>query len=412
MLDLSYQSFTERIVSSTAGRRIPLSGTIELTNRCPLNCSHCYNNLPMNDIAARKRELSTNEYKDVLDQLAELGALWVCFSGGEIFARRDFFDIYEYAKNKGFLITLFTNGILIDERVADRLAELRPFSIEITLYGRTQETYDELTRIPGSWAKCMRGIELLLERKLPLKLKTVAVSVNKHEIFDMKTFAEELGVDFKFDSAMNPRIDCSSSPLAVRLTPLEAVDLDLRDPARVEAWRALAKTSVMRALPAAGETPQLYDCGGGVSSWAIDPYGNLTICVLSHVDTLNLREYSVAEAWELLGNVRRKPATRPTKCTNCGMRSLCGMCAAQGELENRDAESPVDFLCHSAHLRVSVLGLEFPPHGECEYCVGGSAHDVIVRDTEQAVSAGSAPIMRSSISSDASCGTGGCSTCS
>jgi radical SAM protein with 4Fe4S-binding SPASM domain len=411
MLELSYSSFSERIVNSTAGRRIPLSGTIELTNRCPLNCSHCYNNLPMNDLAARKRELSTNEYKDVLDQLAEVGALWICFSGGEIFARRDFFEIYDYAKSKGFIITLFTNGILIDERIADRLAELRPFSIEITLYGRTQETYEELTRIPGSWAKCMRGIELLLERNLPLKLKTVAVSVNKHEVFDIKTFAEELGVEFKFDSMMNPRIDCSSSPLAVRLTPLEAVDLDLRDPARVEAWHALAKTSVARPLPAPGEELQVYDCGGGVSSWAIDPYGNLTICVLSHVDNFNLREYSVGEAWELLGNVRRKPATRPTKCTMCGMRSLCGMCAAQGELENRDAESPVDFLCHTSHLRVSVLGLEFPPHGECEYCVGGSARDVIVRETEQALSAGSEPIIRSSISSADSCGTGGCSSC-
>ncbi|HEY2323883.1 MAG TPA: radical SAM protein [Thermoanaerobaculia bacterium] len=411
MQELSYDSFSKRIVTATAGRRIPLSGTIELTNRCPLNCSHCYNNLPMNDVAARKRELTTNEYKDVLDQLADLGALWVCFSGGEIFARRDFFEIYDYAKAKGFLVTLFTNGILIDERVADRLAENRPFSIEITLYGKTPETYEELTRIPGSWAKCIRGIELLRERNLPLKLKTVAVSVNRHEVFEMKAFAEELGIDFKFDPMMNPRIDCSSSPLAVRLTPLEAVDLDLRDPARVEAWHALAKTSVARPLPVAGENVQVYDCGGGVNSWAIDPYGNLTICVLSHVDNFNLREYTVAEAWEHLGNVRRKPTTRPTKCTQCAMRSLCGMCAAQGELENQDAESPVDFLCHTAHLRVSVLGHEFPLHGECEYCVGGSAHDVIVRETEQALSAGSRPLIESSISPAASCGSGGCSSC-
>jgi radical SAM protein with 4Fe4S-binding SPASM domain len=389
MQELSYTTFSERIVKSNAGRRIPLSGTIELTNRCPLNCSHCYNNLPMDDVAARKRELTTNEYTDILDQLAEAGALWVCFSGGEIFARRDFFDLYDYAKSKGFLVTLFTNGILIDERIADRLAQNRPFSIEITLYGRTAATYEKLTRIPGSWAKCMRGIELLRERDLPLKLKTVAVSVNHHEVFEMKAFSEGLGIDFKFDPMMNPRIDCSSSPLAVRLTPLEAVDLDLRDPARVEAWHALAKTSVAHPLPAAGEEVQIYDCGGGVSSWAIDPYGNLTICVLSHVDNFNLREYTISEAWELLGNVRRKPATRPTKCTRCSMKSLCGMCAAQGELENRDAESPVDFLCHTAHLRVSVLGVDFPQHGECEYCIGGSAHDIIVQETEQALSCSS-----------------------
>src|SRR5258708_6947750 len=168
---LSYDEFSRRISSVFAGRRAPLQGTIELTNRCPLNCSHCYNNLPMNDFEARNRELSTREYLDILDQLADAGCLWICFSGGEIFARRDFFEIYGHAKQRGFIITLFTNGILIDERVADRLVEMRPFSIEITLYGRTKETYEALTRIPGSWEKCIRGIRLLLGRNLPLKLK-------------------------------------------------------------------------------------------------------------------------------------------------------------------------------------------------------------------------------------------------
>lgn len=405
---LSYGEFSRRISEVAVGRRVPLSGTIELTNRCPLNCSHCYNNLPMDDAAARKRELSTQEYFDVLDQIAADGCLWLCLSGGEIFARRDFFDIYEHAKKKGFLITLFTNGMLIDERIADRLVELRPFSIEITLYGRTKETYEELTRVPGSWAKCMRGIELLLERKLPLKLKTVAVSVNRHEVFAMKEFAEELGVDFKFDAMMNPRIDCSSSPLAVRLTPVEAVELDLRDAFRVDAWRALAAKPL--PAPPPGDA-SVYSCGGGVNSWAIDPYGNLTICVLSHVDNFNLREYTFAEAWELLQGPRSKRATRPTKCTSCGMKSVCGMCAAMGELENRDAESPVDFLCHTTHLRAAVLGYEVRPHGECEYCQDGSQYDVIVREAAEVEIAAIQPMLQSSTIADASCGSGGCSSC-
>jgi radical SAM protein with 4Fe4S-binding SPASM domain len=403
---LSYDEFSRRISSVYAGRRAPLQGTIELTNRCPLNCSHCYNNLPMNDVEARNRELSTREYLDILDQLADEGCLWICFSGGEIFARRDFFEIYEHAKQRGFIITLFTNGILIDERVADRLVEMRPFSIEITLYGRTKETYEKLTRIPGSWEKCMRGIRLLLGRNLPLKLKTVAVSVNKHEVFEMRAFAEELGVEFKFDSLMNPRIDCSASPLAVRLSPAEAVELDLADPNRLTVFRELAAKGVER--PPANQPAHVYDCGGGVQSWAIDPYGNLTICVLSHVDNFNLREYSVAEAWEQLSAVRYKPATRPTKCTTCALKQLCGMCAAQGELENQDAESPVDFLCHTGHLRAAVFGFEMHPHGDCEYCPTGSAHDVIQAEARQLTS-GEEAVLVSPVVATASCPTGTCS---
>ena len=145
--------------------------------------------------------------------------------------RKDFLEIYTYAKQKGFLITLFTNGTMINEKIADYLAEWPPFAIEITLYGRTRETYEKLTMIPGSYDRCLRGIELLKERKLPLKLKTVATSINKHEVMAMRRFAEEeLGVEFKMDGQINPRIDCSQSPLAVQLAPEEVVALDMAAP--------------------------------------------------------------------------------------------------------------------------------------------------------------------------------------
>src|SRR5205085_1130819 len=217
--------------------------------------------------AARSAELTTAEHRRIVDELAEMGCLWLLYSGGEIFARRDFLDIYEHAKRSGLLVTLFTNGILIDERIADRLADLPPFAIEITLYGNTPQTYERLTRIPGSYARCMRGIELLLERKLPLKLKTVAVSINRHEVFDMKAFADGLGVEFKFDAMINPRIDCSASPLAVRLTSEEIVEMDLLDSTRVSEWQRLARNFKPTPAPP-GQMPTLYDCGGGVHSSA------------------------------------------------------------------------------------------------------------------------------------------------
>ena len=139
-----------------------------------------------------------------------------------------------------------TNGTLVTERVADHLAAYRPFSIEITLYGRTKETYERLTGVPGSFERCLRGIRLLKERSLPLSLKTVAVTTNRHEIPDMQRFAEdELGVPFKFDAMINPRLDCSSSPLNVRLTPEECVALDLADPKRHDEWIVFANAVVV-----------------------------------------------------------------------------------------------------------------------------------------------------------------------
>src|SRR5690242_18954523 len=244
------------------GQRAPLQVSIEVTRRCPLECLHCYNNLPMGDMEARRKELSKEEHFRVLDELVEMGCFWLLYTGGEIFARKDFLEIYTYAKKKGFLITLFTNGTIINEQIADYLAEWPPFAIEITLYGRTRETYEALTMIPGSYDRCLRGIKLLKERGLPLKLKTVATSINKHEVIAMRHFAEsELGVEFKCDGQVNPRIDCSQSPLAVRLTPEEVVALDMSMPKGMSEYLRLAKHDLETPLiPARADT--VYYCGG------------------------------------------------------------------------------------------------------------------------------------------------------
>jgi radical SAM protein with 4Fe4S-binding SPASM domain len=417
---VSYGEFSQTFHRRTMREHLPLSGTIEVTRRCPLTCVHCYNNLPMADREAASNELTYAEHCRILDELADAGCLWLLFTGGEIFARRDFLDIYTYAKKKGFLITLFTNGTLITERVADYLAAWRPFAIEITLYGRTKETYERLTGIPGSYEKCLRGIRLLLDRNLPLSLKSVAVTVNVHEVHEMQAFADELGVPFKFDSMMNPRIDCSQSPLAVRLSPEDCVALDLEDPRRVNEWKEIADLYKGPANPVE-RADEVYHCGGGVSSFAIDPQGALSICVLSQVDKdkYSLRTGSVREGWEVaLRGVRARKITAPTKCTSCELKSsLCSMCPANGELENGDPEKPVDFLCRVAHLRAYALELPVPPHGPCEYCQGGSSYDEMMR---------SVATLRASVGtkhrtrllpmiaapSSGGCGSGGCRTCS
>ncbi len=369
----SYSEFTDRLHGRVGLRRIPLDVSIEVTRRCPLSCAHCYNNLPMADREARSRELTREEHFRLLDQLADAGALWLLFTGGEIFARADFLDIYRHAKGKGFLITLFTNGTLITRRIADTLADWRPFSIEITLYGRTRETYERLTGVPGSYEKCLNGIRLLKERRLPLAVKTVAVTLNRHEIWEMKKFVvEELGLPFRFDSMMTPRIDCSRSPLEVRLSPAEVVQLDLEDPERVQEWHTFA-TEFIRPQHAPGHERDVYHCGGGVHSFNMDPTGKMSLCALSQQSGFDLRANALEAGWTgYLAKERGKQTRRATKCTVCQLKSVCGMCPANGELERGDPEAPVEFLCHVAHLRALVLDWPVPEHGDCEFCPGGT----------------------------------------
>jgi radical SAM protein with 4Fe4S-binding SPASM domain len=420
----AYGEFSGLVHQRYLGKRAPVEVSIEVTRRCPLECQHCYNNLSMADHEARARELTLEEHCGLLDELVAAGCLWILYTGGEIFARKDFLEIYTEAKKRGFLVTLFTNGTMITPKIADYLVEYRPFAIEITLYGATRETYEALTQIPGSYDRCMRGVHLLLERNLPLKLKTVPTTINQHEVYAMKKFAEDLGVEFKFDPLINPRVDCSQSPLAVRLSPEEVVSLEYVDAKRKGDYRRLVQEDLAATVSAKEGEGHRYFCGGGMSGCAVDPYGEMSICVISHQQGYGIRDGSFQEGWDgRLQEIRMQPrARKETICDRCRIQSLCGMCPANGELENGDPESPVEFLCQVAHLRAYALGVQVPEHGDCWCCEGGTHHDDLMASAARiakqktnpelwAPKSNLIPALNVVQSSGGGCSTGGCSSC-
>lgn len=198
----------------------------------------------------------------------------------------------------------------------------------------------------------------------------------------MKEFAEhDLGVEFKFDSLINPRIDCSHAPLNVRLAPEEVVALEMSWPKLASQFAQVLEHELAGPARSSGT---VYVCGGGLKSFAIDPYGFMSICVISHADGYNVRSGSVREGWEqFLSHVRKRKRTKSTKCNACRIRIACAMCPANGELENGDPESPVKFLCEVAHLRALSLGIKVPAHGDCEFCTEGDDRERVLRSAQR-----------------------------
>ena len=311
MQTLDYSSWSLGVKQRVGGRRVPLSGTIELTRRCNNRCRHCYNNLPASDLHAHAEELRTDELIRILDEAAAAGCVWLLLTGGEIFLRPDFREIYTHAKQNGLLVTLFTNGTLITPELADFLANQRPFSIEITLYGATRETYERVTGNPGSFGQCLRGIGHLRDRGLPLKLKATLSTLNRHEIEAMKRLAEnDLGLPFRFDALLNARCDRSPGPLDVRLSPEEVVQLDLADPERAEALRDFARRRPGHGAGDKKGSP-LYPCGGGAHSFAIDPYGRLRACAISPGEGFDLQEWKFSRRMGPVFGAAARAQNRP-----------------------------------------------------------------------------------------------------
>lgn len=351
--ELGYSAWHAAFEQKLAGKRIPVSGSIELTYRCNNRCVQCYCNQPAGDLQEKSRELTTRELFGIIDTIVAAGCLWLLLTGGEILLREDFREIYLYAKKKGLLVTLFTNGTLIHEGLADFLAEWRPFSVEITIYGATEATYEKVARCGGAYKHCMKGIDLLVERNVSLQLKTCLITMNAHELREMKALAASLGLSLRPDPLINCRLDLDRTPADFRLSPEEIVKADLLSGEEKKEWSRLLLQS-----PPRNESGLIYTCRGGESSFNIDPYGNLSPCMIVKNKAVNLKEKNFHEIWEDMGRMI-ETTTYPSgsPCKSCNLINLCGQCPGWSLLEQGNEEGPVDYLCSVARLRKEHLSM-------------------------------------------------------
>ena len=225
-----------------AGRAV-FSFDFEATSRCNLDCRHCYINRPAGDRAARKGELTVDEIGRIGAEAASLGAVWCLVTGGEPLLRRDFFDVYQALLSKGLLISLFTNATLVTKEHVRFFQKYPPRDIEVTVYGVTRETYERVTRTPGSFAAFQRGLDLLLAGGVTVRLKAMALRSNKHEIAAIGEFCRAHGRgQYRFDPQLHLRFDRDEARNALiraeRLSPREVARLERSDPERFGALTA------------------------------------------------------------------------------------------------------------------------------------------------------------------------------
>ncbi|MBI4168324.1 MAG: radical SAM protein [Acidobacteria bacterium] len=345
--ELSYNAFGERLNRAGARDRIPLAGSIEVTFKCNLRCVHCY--IP--DYSGRN-EMSTAEISRILSEIADAGCLYLLLTGGEVLSRADFPEIYLRAKRLGLLLTVFTNGTLLDERTADLLAEYPPHGLEITLYGLSDEMYLRTTGFPGRFTAVRRAIDLILARGLPLTLKAVAMEPLADEIAKMQAFAESIGAHFRSDPIIHARLDGSLGPTTVRPSPERAVRHDTEDPRRLADYLRYYREYVLTTQP----THLLMSCGAGLSSFHIDPHGTLLSCEALPLNGYDLRRGTFRDGWYgIVGAIRGREAAATNVCASCELRALCDRCPATAMLETGSPDGWVPYFCEVTHRRAAVL---------------------------------------------------------
>ena len=343
-----------------------ISFDLEATARCNNNCRHCYINLAVDNKQAKAAELSFTEIKKIIDQSSELGALWCLITGGEPLLREDFFDIYLYIKKKGLLVSVFTNATLINEKHIKLFKKYPPRDIEITVYGVTEETYERVTRIPGSFNAFMRGLNLLLENGINVRLKAMALRSNVQELPQIAAFCRARTKDyFRFDPFLHLRFDKNSKRnqeiKSERLCAEEIVAIERADNER---FSVLEKGCAKLIMPEAEHINchHLFHCGTGNGSFTVSSDGYFRLCSsLWQEDCVyDLKKGNLKEAWEnFVPCVRDMCSDRKEflqKCRKCPIINLCIWCPAHAHLETGHLDEPVDYFCQVAHARVKAFG--------------------------------------------------------
>ena len=343
LLDCSYTEFTNFLYSKTVSHRSFFSCMWELTYKCNLNCRHCY--IPDSLRNSSEKDLHYSQIKKILNKLKEWGTFIIGFTGGEPLMRKDFWEIYRKAKEMGFLVAIFTNGTLIDDEGIEILSTYPPLLIEITLHSFKEETFDRITQHNGSFKKLEKVLEKLKEKKFPVLLKTMGMKINKEDILETKEFILKSGFKYKFDSLLLPTIEGDESPLKLRLTPEEIVELELLD----RDFRAhMARIINSDEFPC---TPFLFPCHNKYSEFLITPEGRMELCAnFRRIGVNILSSYARKEFISRASALFQIKLPSDSPCSSCNIRKLCPQCPGRTGI-NQNPSYPEPFFCTLAKER-------------------------------------------------------------
>lgn len=324
---------------------VPLSIHFDLTYRCNERCVHCY--LDHDDHG----EMTTDEVKGVLDQLAAAGTFFLTFSGGEIFLRKDLFELVAYARALQFDVKLKTNGVLVRERDAARIRELGVRQLQISVYSHRPEVHDAITKVPGSLVRTLAAIRLLTAAGVRVMIANVLMRQNAADYPGVRALAEELGVDCTIDPTITPMMNGDTSVIALRLPAPQLLQV-FRD-------KSLVGNDFLTpaAEPIDEETLDGRPCSAGHTFCYISPYGDVYPCVQFPLPSGNVRQQRFAEIWggsPQLEEVRSIRVRDLPTCSGCGHVSSCTRCPGLAYMEG-NMRGPSSADCEKSQLRAGVL---------------------------------------------------------
>ena len=333
---------------------VPIAVHLDVTYRCNERCVHCY--LDHDDHG----EMTTAEIKGVLDQLAEAGVFFLTFSGGEVFMRRDFMELVEYARRLMFVVKIKTNAVMIHEEEARRIRELGVDTIQISVYSHRPEVHDAITKLPHSFERTVRAIRFLHDQGLRVTIANVLMTANSADHKGVQELADELGVHYTLDPTITPMMDGDTSVLSLRI-PGEELPEIFHNPALVDNQDDYCAPP----KPPSKEDLEGYSCSAGHAFCYISPYGDVFPCVQFPLPTGNVRQQKFLDIWNFsprMNEVRSIKVKDLAVCSSCSHAGTCSRCPGLAYMEG-SMRGPSTADCEKSFYRTGVPTANMLRHG-------------------------------------------------
>lgn len=331
----------------------PVAGTFELTARCNFNCKMCYVHLTDREQRRRGRELTAQQWLTLGEEAKKAGMLFLLLTGGEPTLRGDFLEIYRGLKKMGFLISVNSNGYLLQDDILELLAQDRPSRVNVTLYGVNDETYRRLCGV-SAYDRIIRNITNLRKVGVEVKLNLSITPDNAPELPELLKEAKRLGANVQASPYMFPPIRREESMVGenFRMTGEEAgaFQAQYQFLTMTEDQFCLLADQMSQGV-AQGVSEDCMElvgrkmrCRGGSTSFWITWDGKMMPCGQMNRPAFSVEELGFHQAWQALRQATAE-IRLPKACANCSLNFLCHACAAMCLCETGKFDEKPEYLC-------------------------------------------------------------------
>ena len=354
----------KRLINKAKLNKSPINGSIELLPLCNMNCDMCYVRLSKKEMDQKGKMRTAKEWLEVAKEMQKAGTLFLLLTGGEPFLYPEFKEVYLGLKDLGFVLTINTNGTLIDEDMAQFLGKYRPRRVNITLYGADERAYTELCHYPGGFEKTMNAIKLLRKYNVDVKVASSLTKANAPDMDRIIALQDKLNVPVRVDTYMMPATRERDKPYQYqsRCDPITAAQIRFRmlktemGEENYKEYIRLKHEQIENFEPE--EEPRKVTCMAGNCSFTINWQGEMRPCVILSQPSISVFEEGFDKAWKQIVDELDKIRLN-IKCSQCHLRPLCQTCSACALLEAGSYDAIPQYMCDYAEESYRILEEEY-----------------------------------------------------